>query len=111
AAGLGALGARLVLVGRNRAKGEVVLAALRRRVPGIEAEMHYADLARRAEILRLAPELLAAAPRIDVLVNNAGAFFAKRVVVEAGLEQTFALNHLGYFRLTALLCDRLIASA
>ena len=111
AAGLGALGARLVLVGRNRAKGEVVLAALRRRVPGIEAEMHYADLARRAEILRLAPELLAAAPRIDVLVNNAGAFFAKRVVVEEGLEQTFALNHLGYFRLTALLCDRLIASA
>jgi NAD(P)-dependent dehydrogenase (short-subunit alcohol dehydrogenase family) len=110
-AGLGALGARLVLVGRNRAKGEVVLEALRQRVPGIEAEMHYADLARRDEIKRLAPELLAAAPRIDVLLNNAGAFFAQRVEIEDGIEQTFALNHLGYFRLTALLRERLIASA
>jgi NAD(P)-dependent dehydrogenase (short-subunit alcohol dehydrogenase family) len=111
AAGLGALGARLVLVGRNRAKGEVVLEALRQRVPGIIAEIHYADLSRRDEIKRLVPELLAAAPRIDVLLNNAGAFFAERVVVEDGLEQTFALNHLGYFRLTALLRERLIASA
>jgi NAD(P)-dependent dehydrogenase (short-subunit alcohol dehydrogenase family) len=111
AAGLGALGARLVLVGRNPAKGEVVLAALRQRVPGIEVEMHYADLSRRDEIKRLASELLAVAPRIDVLLNNAGAFFAKRVVVEDGIEQTFALNHLGYFRLTALLRERLIASA
>jgi NAD(P)-dependent dehydrogenase (short-subunit alcohol dehydrogenase family) len=111
AAGLGALGARLVLVGRNRAKGEVVLAALRERVPGIEAEMHYADLTRRDDIQRLAPELLAAAPRIDVLLNNAGAFFVKRAVLDDGLEQTFALNHMGYFRLTALLRERLIASA
>jgi NAD(P)-dependent dehydrogenase (short-subunit alcohol dehydrogenase family) len=57
------------------------------------------------------PELLAAAPRIDVLLNNAGAFFAQRVVIEDGLEQTFALNHMGYFRLTALLRERLAASA
>ena len=111
AAGLGALGARLVLVGRNHAKGEIVLGALRQRVPGIQAEMHYADLARGDEIKRLAPELLAAAPRIDVLLNNAGAFFANRVVTGEGLEQTFALNHMGYFRLTALLRERLIASA
>ena len=111
AARLGALGARLVLVGRNRAKGQAVLTALRRRVPGVEAEIHYADLSQRDEIGRLAPELLAAAPRIDVLINNAGAFFAKRVVLEDGLERTFALNHIGYFRLTALLRERLIASA
>ena len=111
AAELGALGARLVLVGRNRAKGEVALTALRQRVPGLEAQMHYADLSRCDEIGRLVPELLAAAPRIDVLLNNAGAFFAERVVIEDGLEQTFALNHMGYFRLTALLRERLIASA
>jgi NAD(P)-dependent dehydrogenase (short-subunit alcohol dehydrogenase family) len=111
AARLGALGARLLLVGRHRAKGEAMLTALRRRVPGIQAAMHYADLSRRDEIRRLAPELLAAAPRIDVLLNNAGAFFAHRGVVEDGLEQTFALNHMGYFRLTALLRERLVASA
>ena len=111
AAALGALGARLVLVGRNRAKGEAVLVALRQRVPGIVAQMHYADLSRRDLIGHLVPELLVAAPRIDVLLNNAGAFFGKRVVVEDGLEQTFALNHMGYFRLTSLLRERLIASA
>ena len=111
AARLGARGARLVLVGRQRAKGEEVLAKLRQHAPDIEAQMHYADLSRRDEIARLAPELLAATPRIDVLLNNAGAFFAKRVVTEDGLEQTFALNHMGYFRLTALLRDRLIATA
>lgn len=111
AAALGALGARLVLVGRNRAKGEAVLTALSQRVPGIEAEMHYADLARRDEIKRLGLELLAVAPRIDVLLNNAGAFFAHRAVVEDGLEQTFALNHLGYFRLTKWLAERVISSA
>jgi NAD(P)-dependent dehydrogenase (short-subunit alcohol dehydrogenase family) len=108
---LGALGARLVLVGRNRDKGEAALTMLRRRVPGIAAEMHYADLSRRDEIARLAPALLAAAPRIDVLINNAGAFFAGRGLTEDGLERSFALNHMGYFRLTALLRERLIASA
>jgi NAD(P)-dependent dehydrogenase (short-subunit alcohol dehydrogenase family) len=107
---LGALGARLVLVGRNRAKGEAAVARLRQRVPGISAEMHYADLSRRDEIARLAPALLDAAPRIDVLLNNAGAFFARRAVTVDGLEQTFALNHMGYFRLTALLRERLAAS-
>jgi NAD(P)-dependent dehydrogenase (short-subunit alcohol dehydrogenase family) len=89
----------------------VVLSALRERVSGIQAEMHYADLSRRDEIARLVPALLVAAPRIDVLLNNAGAFFAQRTEVEHGLEQTFALNHLGYFRLTALLRERLIVSA
>ena len=111
AARLGALGGRLVLVGRNPAKGEAALAHLRARAPGVTAEMHYADLSRRDEILRLAPAILAAAPRIDVLINNAGAFFARRALTEDGLEQTFALNHMGYFRLTALLRDRLVASA
>ena len=111
AARLGALGARLILVGRNRDKGERALTILRTRVPDLIAEMHYADLSRRGEIQRLVPELLSAAPRIDVLLNNAGAFFARRDVTEDGLERTFALNHLGYFLLTHLLRERLIASA
>src|SRR5579862_34180 len=111
AARLGALGARLILVGRNRDKGEQALKALRARVPGLLAEMHYADLSRRSEIERLAPELLRAAPRIDVLLNNAGAYFARRDTTEDGLERTFALNHIGYFLLTHLLRERLMASA
>jgi len=108
---LGALGAGLVLVGRNREKGARALQRLRARVPGVSAELLYADLSRRDEILRLAPELLRAAPRIDVLLNNAGAFFARRDVTEEGLERTFALNHMGYFLLAHLLRERIIASA
>ncbi len=108
---LGALGARLVLVGRNRDKGETALRLIRARAPRVEAEMFYADLARSDEIARIAPELLRAAPRIDVLLNNAGAFFARREVTSEGLERTFALNHMGYFRLTALLRERILASA
>ena len=111
AARLGALGARLVLVGRNRDKGERALATLRARVPDVVAEMHYADLSRRREIERLVPELLRAAPRVDVLLNNAGAFFSRRETTEDALERTFALNHMGYFLLTFGLSERLVASA
>jgi len=111
AAQLGALGARLMLAGRNRAKGEAALAKLRQHMPGVDAQMFYADLSRRDDVARLAGELLTAAPRIDVLLNNAGAFLGERDVTDDGLERTFALNHMGYFRLTALLRERLLASA
>lgn len=108
---LGALGARLVLVGRNRQKGEIALQRLHEMVPGIAAEMHYADLSQPEEIARLAAKLLESLPRIDILLNNAGALFARRRVTRDGLEYTFALNHMGYFRLTKLLRTRLIESA
>ena len=108
---LGLLGARLLLVGRNRRKGEAALAQLRAKVPGLAVKMYYADLSQADEILRLVAALLNDAGRIDVLVNNAGAIFARREAMPDGLEHTFALNHMGYFRLTALLRPRLIASA
>lgn len=108
---LGELGARLVLVGRNRDKGEAAVGRLRASVPGVAVEMHYADLSRPDQIRRLTDALLDTAGRIDVLVNNAGAIFANRQITPDGLELTFALNHMGYFRLTALLRERLIASA
>lgn len=111
AARLGKLGARLVLVGRNRDKGDEALARLRTDVPGVLAEMHYADLSCPDQIYRLAGAVLYAAPRIDVLVNNAGAIYAQRQETPDGLELTFALNHMGYFRLTAMLRERLVASA
>lgn len=108
---IGALGARLVLVGRKRQKGDAALQRLRVMIPGVKAEMHYADLAQPDEVVRLASALLASTSRIDILLNNAGALFARREVTRDGLERTFALNHMGYFRLTNLLRVRLIASA
>jgi len=108
---LAQLGARLVLVARNMAKAEAMAQQLRDRHPGLEAGIQIADLSSLAEIRKLAAELPRAAPRIDVLINNAGAIFSRRETTLDGLERTFALNHMAYFLLTTLLLDRLKAGA
>jgi NAD(P)-dependent dehydrogenase (short-subunit alcohol dehydrogenase family) len=105
------LGARLVLVARDRTRGEAMIARLRARAPGVTHRAHYADLSRIAETRRVAAEIAAAEPRIDVLINNAGAMFASRHLTEDGLELTFALNHMAYFLMTHGLRERLLASA
>jgi len=105
------MGARLVIVARDRARGEATLAQLERRAPGRGHAVHYADLLRLKEVKRVAREISAAQPRIDVLVNNAGAMFSRRALTEDGLERTFALNHMAYFVLTAGLVGRLVSSA
>ena len=70
-----------------------------------------ADLSSQSEVRRLAAQVLAKLPRIDVLVNNAGGYWATRHLTADGLERTFALNHLAPFLLTNLLLDRLGLSA
>ena len=74
-------------------------------------DVFVADMSSQAEVRRLAAEVLATYPRLDVLLNNVGGFWAHRHVTADGLEHTFALNHLAPFLLTNLLLDRLIASA
>jgi NAD(P)-dependent dehydrogenase (short-subunit alcohol dehydrogenase family) len=108
---LAGLGARLVLVARDRARGEATLARLRARGPGVGHVAHYADLSLIADTKRVAAEIAAAEPRIDVLINNAGAMFGHRRVTADGLELTFATNHMSYFLLTHGLRERLLASA
>ncbi len=108
---LAAIGARLVLVARDRARGETAMARLRERAPGIAHTIHYGDLSRVAETKRVAAEIGEAEPRIDVLINNAGALFGARRVTEDGLERTFALNHVAYFVLTHGLRTQLEAAA
>ena len=108
---LAGLGARLVLVARDRARGEATLARLRARGPGVAHVAHYADLSLIADTKRVAAEIAAAEPRIDVLINNAGAMFGRRRVTADGLELTFATNHMSYFLLTHGLRERLLASA
>jgi NAD(P)-dependent dehydrogenase (short-subunit alcohol dehydrogenase family) len=108
---LAAMGARLILLGRDPAKGEAALKQIRAKTPTVDASLFFADLARLGEVRRVAAEILAAAPRIDVLLNNAGALFEGHALTEDGLERTFALNYMSHFLLTALLLDRLQASA
>jgi len=108
---LAAMGARIVLIARSRSRGEVALAGLRAVAPGLAHKVHYADLSKIAEVKRVAATIASEEPRIEVLINNAGAIFANRRVTEDGLELTFALNHMAYFIVTDALHERLLASA
>ena len=105
------MGARLVLVARDKGRGEAALSRLRAGETDRGHTIHYADLSRISEMKRLAAEIAAAEPRIDVLINNAGALFGSRQVTEDDLERTFAVNHLAYFVLTMGLRQRLIAGS
>lgn len=111
AARLAAMGARLVLMARDKVRGEAEMASLRAISPGMNHAIFYADLSLLAEVKRVAAEIAAAEARIDVLINNAGALFATRQITADGLEVTFATNHMSYFVLTHGLRERLRASA
>jgi retinol dehydrogenase 14 len=108
AMGLASLGARVGIVGRDRARAEAAAEDLRSRSGNERIDVFEADLSARAEVRRLAAELQERYPRLDVLVNNVGGFWAHRHVTADGLELTFALNHLAPFLLTSLLVDRMI---
>jgi NAD(P)-dependent dehydrogenase (short-subunit alcohol dehydrogenase family) len=108
---LAQMGARIVLIARDKSRGEATLARLHKRAPGLGHAVHYADLARIPEMKRAAAEIAHKEPRIDVLINNAGAMFGSRRLTEDGLEYTFALNHMAYFVVTEGLRERLLASS
>lgn len=103
---LGRLGAEVAIVARDRAKSDATLAELRA-VGAPSPQAFIADLSLLSSVRALAAEIRGKLDRIDVLVNNAGAVFGTRGVTAEGFEQTFALNHLGYFLLTNLLLDRI----
>ncbi|GAA4412898.1 SDR family oxidoreductase [Fodinibacter luteus] len=109
AAGLAGLGARVGIVGRDAARSEA--AANQVRESGGQVDVFVADMSAQHQVRRLADEVLDAYPRLDVLVNNVGGYWATRHVTVDGLEHTFAVNHLAPFLLTNLLLERLRASA
>ena len=86
-------------------RGRDPRAASRQRA-GIAHSVYLADLLRLTEMKRVADRIADHEPRIDVLINNAGALFATRRFTEDGLECTFALNHMAYFVATEGLRER-----
>jgi len=107
---LGRMGANLVLVCRDRQRGEELVRELGR-AGNPAAELMLADLESQAQIRKLAADFLATKKPLHVLMNNAGVFNMKRRTTSDGLEQVFAVNHLAYFMLTLLLLDRIKESA
>ncbi len=97
-------GEHVVLLGRSPSKTRAIADELK-------APCHVADFADLRQVRRLADELQAAYPHIDVLANNAGGIMGKREVTTDGFEKTFQVNHLAAFLLTTLLMPTLTASS
>jgi retinol dehydrogenase 12 len=100
AAALARLGARVIGVGRDPARAAQARELLRAASTGGQADVLTADLSSRAEVKELARRILGLAPRLDVLVNNAGTFRARRALSVDGIEMQLAVNHLAGFLLT-----------
>src|SRR5829696_6817780 len=111
AMGLANMGASVVMVARDRGRGEAALAEIKEGSANASVDLMLTDLSSQEDIRRLADEFKDAYPRLDVLVNNAGVIRSKRVTSADGIEMTFAVNHLAYFLLTNLLLDLPKASA
>jgi NAD(P)-dependent dehydrogenase (short-subunit alcohol dehydrogenase family) len=107
---LARMGARIVMIARDRTRGDATLTRLREAGPRAAHSAHYADLSTIAEMQRVVGEIAAVEPRVDVLINNAGALFSSRQVTTDGVEMTFATNHMSYFVVTLGLADRLRAT-
>jgi len=103
-------GARIVFIARDLNRAGATLQKLERIAPGLGHAYYIADLSLMREARRVGAEIAAAEPRLDVLVNNAGALYAQRELTDEGLERTFALNHMSYFTLTAALLGSLKAA-
>ncbi len=112
AGALAGRGALLTVVARSDQRAAAAVAAIRAAGgSATDVEVLHADLSSQASIRQLAEEVLSRHPRVDVLVNNAGAINASRKLTEDGIELTWAVNHLAPFLLTSLLLDRLRGSA
>ena len=108
---LAALGENIVIVGRNATRTKIAAARIRATAAkGATIGTLIADLASQGAVRKLAAEVLDRYPRVDVLINNAGAMYTTRQVTNDGIELTWAVNHLAPFLLTTLLLDQLKAS-
>ncbi len=111
ALGLARAGHHVVLVCRDAARGQAAQAWIARHAPAASTELRLADLRLLSATHRVGLEIIVAHPRVDLLVNNAGIFAARRQVTPEGHEAVLAVNHLSPFVLTNVLEDALRAGA
>ena len=108
---LAKMGATVVMVCRNRVKGEAVQAEIKEASGNAQVDLIVADLSELSEVRRVASEFKQSYTQLHVLVNNAGGINSEHKVTPDGLEFTFATNYLAPFLLTHLLLDVLKASS
>jgi len=96
-------GYEVILVCRNHEKGENTLNVLQSLYPQASLHLFLCDLSSVKAVKKLAEEITGSFTKIDVLINNAGAYIAERHTSVDGYELTLATNHLAYFQLADLL--------
>lgn len=111
ARGLAQRGARVLMVARDPERGEAARTEVAESTGNNAVELLLCDLGSQRQVRELAAEVLERCEHLDVLVNNAGLTLGELILTEDGIESTFAVNHLAPFLLTALLRERLEASA
>ena len=108
---LAGIGANLVMVSRDRVRGEAARNDVVSATGNQHVELLIADMSSQQSIRQLVQDFKAAHTQLHVLVNNAGMSLPTRHETADGIETVFATNHLGPFLLTNLLLPVLIASA
>lgn len=111
ALGLAHMGATVVMVARDRTRGEAVRDEIRAQSGNQLVDLLLADLSSQQSVRQLAGQFRQNYSALHVLVNNAGVFSLRRQTTVDGLELMFAVNYLAPFLLTNLLLDMLKASA
>jgi NAD(P)-dependent dehydrogenase (short-subunit alcohol dehydrogenase family) len=110
AKGLAKQGFRVLMVCRNKEKGEAARASLIQETGQQDIQLLLCDLSSQAAIRQLSTAVHAQCPHLDVLVNNAGIFVSDLQLTVDDIEMQWATNHLGYYLLTRLLLDLIEAA-
>ncbi|WP_339269373.1 SDR family oxidoreductase [Paenibacillus sp. FSL R5-0470] len=100
-------GAKVIMVCRNRQRGEEALAAAKQKSHSVDIELMLCDLASLESIRSFAEEFTRKYPILDILINNAGVVTIKRQLTKDGFEMDLGVNHLGHFLLTNMLLEPL----
>lgn len=107
ALGLARLGGEVFLLCRRSSEGERIRMAVLAKRPGADVKVVTCDLSDFLSVRHAADQVLALGQRLDVLIHNAGATFARRTLTAAGVEATLAVDVAGPFLLTSLLRNRI----
>ena len=108
--GLAKMGATVVMVCRNKSRGEIAMAEIKEKSDTSSIALFIADLSSQSSIRQLVTDFKMKFEKLDVLINNAGLITQNRSLTKDGLETQFATNHLAPFLLTELLLDSLKSS-
>jgi NAD(P)-dependent dehydrogenase (short-subunit alcohol dehydrogenase family) len=105
AAALAARCAQVIVVGRSQQKAEDTVQRIQSETGSNSVHYLLADFADLQQVWDLVSSFQNRYSRLDVLINNAGAYFNTRRQTAYGVEMTFLVNHLAPFLLTNLLLD------